>query len=80
MICLSSAGKLIEKMRRQPNGVSMDEAHKVLASRGYMFSRQRGSHCHYINSDGDVISIKKEQPLKAVYVKDILKRISKERE
>lgn len=28
-----------------------------------------------INKNGDVITIKQETPLKAVYVKDVLKRI-----
>ena len=55
----------------------MTEAHKVLETYGYKFSRQKGSHCHYINLQGDVITIKKENPLKAVYVKDVLSRIEK---
>ena len=33
------------------------------------------SHRQFINKIGDVITIKKENPLKAVYVKDVLKRI-----
>ena len=33
------------------------------------------SHRNFINSKGDVITIKYENPLKAVYVKDVLKRI-----
>ena len=33
------------------------------------------SHRQFINSKGDVITIKEENPLKAVYVKDVLKRI-----
>lgn len=68
--------KIIEKMRRQPNGISMAEAHKVLAANGYRLARQKGSHCHYVNAGGDVVTIKKDDPLKAVYVKDILSRIS----
>lgn len=33
------------------------------------------SHRQFINATGDVITIKQENPLKAVYVKDVLKRI-----
>ena len=33
------------------------------------------SHRNFINSTGEVITIKEENPLKAVYVKDVLKRI-----
>ncbi|MCL2165220.1 MAG: type II toxin-antitoxin system HicA family toxin [Oscillospiraceae bacterium] len=73
---MANVDKLIEKMKRQPNSVSMPEADKVLTAKGYTLSRQKGSHCHYINTSGDVITIKKDNPLKAVYVKDILNRIS----
>jgi len=67
--------KIIEKMKRQPNGIKISEADKVLTAKGYSLARQKGSHSHYININGDVITIKKENPLKAVYVKDILRRI-----
>ena len=73
---MARADKIIEKMRRQPNSISMLEADKVLTAAGYEFARQKGSHCHYINAVGDVITIKKDNPLKAVYVKDILRRLS----
>jgi predicted RNA binding protein YcfA (HicA-like mRNA interferase family) len=53
----------------------MSEVEKVLAHYGYRFDRQKGSHCHFINAKGEVITIKNENPLKAVYVKDILNRI-----
>jgi len=70
-----SADKIIEKMKNQPNGIRMAEADKVLKFNGYRLDRQKGSHCQYINAAGDVITIKSDNPLKAVYVKDILNRI-----
>ena len=72
---MASVEKIIEKMKRQPNGIRIAELDKVLEHYGYRFSRQKGSHRHYINVDGDVITIKVETPLKAVYVKDVLSRI-----
>jgi predicted RNA binding protein YcfA (HicA-like mRNA interferase family) len=72
---MASTDKIVEKMKQQPNGITITEADKVLTANGYKFARQKGSHCHYINTNGDVITIKKENPLKAVYVKDILGRI-----
>lgn len=69
--------KIIEKMKSQPNGIRPEEAHKVLNAFGYIMNRQRGSHMHFINSSGDVITIPNKTPLKAVYVKDILYRIGK---
>ena len=62
-------------MKNQPNGINIDEAAKVLAANGYRFARQNGSHCHYINETGDVITIVKKNPLKKVYVVEILDRI-----
>ena len=72
---MPNTDKLIEKMQNQPNGIRMSEADKVLRASGYRLDRHKGSHRQYINSRGDVISIKDETPLKAVYVKDILSRI-----
>ena len=37
--------------------------------------RDGTSHRNFINAAGDVITIKEDNPLKAVYVKDVLKRI-----
>jgi predicted RNA binding protein YcfA (HicA-like mRNA interferase family) len=72
---MSKTEKLIEKMKNQPNGIRMSEADKVLTANGYRFDRQNGSHRQYINASGDVLTVKDETPLKAVYVKEILRRI-----
>lgn len=73
---MAGVEKIINKMKRQPNGIRMSEANKVLTAKGYRLDRQKGSHRQYINPSGNVITIKDESPLKAVYVKDILSRIS----
>ena len=62
-------------MKNQPNGIRLQEADKVLNSMGYRLDRQRGSHRHYINTEGDVITIKADNTLKVCYVKDILSRM-----
>lgn len=67
--------KIIEKMKCQPNGIKAEEAERVLISYGYNPVRQKGSHRHYLHESGDLITIKIDNPLKAVYVKDILSRI-----
>ena len=61
-------------MQRQPNGIKYNEALKVLNEYGYQLVRSKGSHRHFRNKQGDVITIKEEKPLKAVYVKDVLRR------
>lgn len=72
---MASVEKIIEKMKNQPNGIKMSEADKVLTANGYRLDRQKGSHRQYINAAGDLITVKDENPLKAVYIKDILNRI-----
>lgn len=75
---MPSVEKIIEKMHEQPNGIRAIEAEKVLMAFGYNPVRQKGSHKHYLNSStGDLITIKQENPLKKVYVIDILNRIAK---
>ena len=70
--------KIIEKMKRQPNAIRLIEAEKVLNAFGYEAVRQKGSHKHYLNKQsGNLITIKQENPLKKVYIVDILKRIDK---
>lgn len=62
---MSTAEKIIEKMRRQPNGIRPEEAEKILKEYGYEAVRQKGSHKHYLNkATGDLITIKQENPLK----------------
>jgi predicted RNA binding protein YcfA (HicA-like mRNA interferase family) len=73
---MAGVEKIIEKMKRQPNGIRISEADKVLSFIGYRLDRQKGSHRQYINPTGDVVTIKDENPIKAVYVKDILNRIT----
>ena len=65
--------KIIEKMKNQPRGVRLEEAEKVLAAYGYEFKRQKGSHRHYINGKGELITLK--DPLKISYISELLERI-----
>jgi len=60
-------------MKNQPHGIRLPEDEKVLAAYNYNFNRQKGSHRHYINKAGDVITLK--DPLKVSYVIEILERI-----
>ena len=71
-----SVEKIIEKMKRQPNGIRPEEADKVLRAYGYEGVRQKGSHKQYLNKEtGDLTTIKQESPLKKAYIVDILNRI-----
>ena len=73
---MPNVGKIIDKMKRQPNGIKPTEVEKVLAAYGYKLRNQEGSHKQYKNSEtGDMITIPEKNPVKAVYIKDIIKRI-----
>lgn len=76
MSCINPQ-KIIDKMKRQPNGIRPEEAEKVLKYFGYKPVRQKGSHRHYLHETGELITIKIETPLKKVYVVDILQRIGR---
>ena len=74
---MSNIDKIIDKMKRQPNGIRLEEAEKVLNAYGYELVRQRGSHKQYLNKNTRCLTtIKQESPLKKVYVIDILNRIA----
>ena len=74
---MSNIDKIIEKMKRQPNGIRPEEAEKVLYAYGYQLVRHKGSHKQYLNKHtGKLTTIKQENPLKKVYVIDILNRIT----
>lgn len=68
--------KILEKMQRQPNGIRYEEAKKVLEYYGYECARQKGSHAQFLKKEtGELVTIKVENPLKKVYIVDILNRI-----
>lgn len=74
---MSNIRKIIDKMKRQPNGIRPEEAEKVLNAIGYKAVRQKGSHKQYLNFEtGELTTIKQENPLKKVYVMDILNRLA----
>ena len=73
---MSKIEKIIFKMKQKPNGIRFAEIQKVLEANGYVMKKLTGtSHRQFINEKGEVITIKYENPLKAVYVKDVLRRI-----
>mgnify|MGYP000939244424 CR=1 FL=1 len=49
---MAGVEKIIEKMKRQPNGIRPEEAEKVLNAYGYEYKRQKCSHRHYLHHRG----------------------------
>jgi predicted RNA binding protein YcfA (HicA-like mRNA interferase family) len=60
--------KLIQKKKDQPHGIMLEEADRVLRHNRYHCKRQKGSHCQYINSTGNVITVLAESPVKKAYI------------
>ena len=76
---MSNIQKIISKMNSQPHGIRPEEADKVLRYLGYECVRQKGSHKQYLNkSTGQLTTIKQENPLKKVYIIDILNRVEQQ--
>ena len=73
---MASVDKIVAKMKRQPNGIRINEADNVLHHYGYTLDRQNGSHRQYINAVGDVLTIVERKPtIKSFYVGEILNRL-----
>lgn len=66
--------KIINKMRRQPNGVSPEDAERVLNHLGFEKRRTRGSHRRFKRkSDGRWFSLVISQnPVKKYLIEEIL--------
>lgn len=63
-------------MEKQPNKISFSEVCEVLKNSGYKIKEQEGTeYMHFINSVGNTITIKKENEIKTIYIRDILKKI-----
>jgi predicted RNA binding protein YcfA (HicA-like mRNA interferase family) len=74
---MASINKVVDKMKRQPNGIRIEEADRVLKYYGYRLERQKGSHRQYRNAAGDHLTVTERTPaIKSFYVGEILKRIS----
>ena len=72
---MSTKEKLIKKALNNPASLRFDELKTILESSGYQHVRTTGSHAQFRNRSGNVITIKIENPVKPVYVKDALNRI-----
>ena len=76
---MPSVEKLIEKMKKQPSGILLQEAEKVLKSFGYQKQRTKGSHNIFCNDIGEAINIPVhgKGQIKPIYIKKILDKTEK---
>jgi len=49
--------KLIEKLRRSPQGIRFGEVQALLRHEGFVLFNRRGSHCSYHRGDGRLLTV-----------------------
>lgn len=68
--------KLLEKIKRNPWNVSFEELDKILRHRGFKCRQPSKGSSHYTYIKGDVrLTLPKQNPMRPVYVKMVLKAI-----
>lgn len=65
---------IIDKMKNNPKDVKILEIIQLLENYDYKLVEGK-THYSFINSLGDIITIKKECELKPIYVREAIKRI-----
>jgi predicted RNA binding protein YcfA (HicA-like mRNA interferase family) len=77
---VSKLEKLLEKLQNQPPEARFSEIHWLLAEFGFLEVRSKGSHHHFKNSSGKIISVPKQKgkTVKLVYIKLVLKLLELE--
>ena len=71
---MTSAEKLLAKMRRLPPDMPFAEVQKVLECLGWALDRVRGSH-HVLVRNGDTLSVPRSSgKVKRIYLQQILDR------
>ena len=74
---MSTLKKLIQAMEHNPKDVSFEDLNKVMLSFGFS-CRQPGSgssHYTYTRKDSQPLTVPKNRPIKAVYVRKALRLI-----
>lgn len=64
--------KIIQNMRNSQNNIRLDDYIKVVEWLGYSLARQKGSHMIYKKKNCNPITIVNNNPVKAIYVRQLL--------
>lgn len=75
MISMSKAQKLIEAMANNPLDWQIDQVHTVAKASGLTVHCPGGSHHVVRNAAGAKISIPAHRPIKAIYIKKLIRLI-----
>ncbi|WHN15750.1 type II toxin-antitoxin system HicA family toxin [Campylobacter jejuni] len=75
---MSKKDKIIKDLKNNPNNVRFETLKILLESEGYECFNKGGSHYQFRKEKCDLITIPFKRPIKAIYVKMVLKAITGE--
>ncbi|QYH11681.1 type II toxin-antitoxin system HicA family toxin [Campylobacter jejuni] len=75
---MSQKDKIIKDLKNHPNNVRFETLKILLESEGYECFNKGGSHYQFRKEECDLITIPFKRPIKAIYVKMVLKAITGE--
>ncbi|EAL1765206.1 type II toxin-antitoxin system HicA family toxin [Campylobacter jejuni] len=75
---MSKKDKIIKDLKNNPNNVPFETLKILLESEGYECFNKGGSHYQFRKEECDLITIPFKRPIKAIYVKMVLKAITGE--
>jgi predicted RNA binding protein YcfA (HicA-like mRNA interferase family) len=77
---MAQVDKLIEQFRRRPPQADFADVERVLRAYGWQLDRERGSHAAFVKAGEPVLVIPKVngRQVKAVYIREVLKRLGLE--
>ncbi|ECO5819574.1 TPA: type II toxin-antitoxin system HicA family toxin [Campylobacter jejuni] len=75
---MSKKDKIIKDLKNNPNNVCFETLKILLESEGYECFNKGRSHYQFRKEECDLITIPFKRPIKAIYVKMVLKAITGE--
>ncbi|EAK5214980.1 type II toxin-antitoxin system HicA family toxin [Campylobacter jejuni] len=75
---MSKKDKIIKDLKNNPNNARFETLKILLESEGYECFNKGGSHYQFRKEECDLITIPFKRPIKAIYVKMVLKAITGE--
>ncbi|ECL0300827.1 type II toxin-antitoxin system HicA family toxin [Campylobacter jejuni] len=75
---MSKKDKIIKDLKNNPNNVPFETLKILLESEGYECFNKGGLHYQFRKEECDLITILFKRPIKAIYVKMVLKAITGE--
>lgn len=77
---MSNKDKLIKELKNNPKNIRFEILKKLLEDFGYECFNKGGSHYQFRKQGCDLITIPFKRPIKAIYVKMVLKAIEESKE